>query len=187
MKNILSHLLIFLGVFSIGFAYSLIWQSVNPTDSSFNEKSPEVKKISKALALPKYLLIPDLSINVPIYPSQVKDGIWESTTEGISYLTSSPIPGEWGNSILYGHNWTNILGNLVKAKVGQDIIVMFADGSQKVFEISLVKEVYPYQIEFLKPSEDRRISLYTCSGVMDSKRFVVSAILDETTLLSGNN
>lgn len=184
MKNFLSYILIFLGVFSIGFASNLLWQRINPNRLSFDQSALDLSKTYQSSTYPKYISIPDLSINAPIYPSEVKSGHWESTTKGISYLSSSPSPGEWGNSILYGHNWNNLLGNLTKAKVGQEIIVVYSDGSQKKFKISFVQTVYPTQSDILNQTDDKRITLYTCTGFMDAKRLVVTALFEDSTLSS---
>ena len=61
------------------------------------------------------------SIDLPIYPASINGTSWETTTKGVSYLKNTPTPGEIGNSVMYGHNWTNLLGPLVRAKPGQKI------------------------------------------------------------------
>jgi len=92
-------------------------------------------------------------------------------------LLDSPIPGRIGNSIFYGHNWTSLLGNLVNAKPGQEISIAFGSGEIERFKISYVQVVKPSQTDILNQTNDRRITLYTCTGFLDSKRLVVVANL----------
>jgi len=67
------------------------------------------------------------------------------------------------------------LGNLEKAKSGQVIEIEFKNGEKKHFLIQRLATVWPDQKSVLYPSEDKRITLYTCTGFLDSKRFVVVA------------
>jgi len=76
---------------------------------------------------------------------------------------------------LYGHNWTNLLGPLVHAKPGQRIYISYADGSVSTFKIQATALVSPQDTSILAPSNDIRVTIYTCAGFMDSQRFVVTA------------
>lgn len=123
------------------------------------------------------LVIKSVGIELPILPARIqRGGVWESTPRGVSYLSSSPLPGESGNSILYGHNWPNLLGSLPQVKPGSSIEIVFADGSRKKFVITFTSLVTPDQSHILAPTADSRITLYTCAGFLDSRRFVVTAI-----------
>ena len=126
---------------------------------------------------PVKLLIPDLKIENGVYGAQVSENKWESTSKGISYLSTSPIPGETGNSILYGHNWNSILGNLVKVKPGEKIKIVMSNGEERNFLVEYTSVVDPNQTYILSQTKDKRITLYTCTGFLDTKRFVVTATL----------
>lgn len=89
------------------------------------------------------------------------------------------MPGEPGNSILYGHNWTSLFGNLPKTKPGERVDIGFSDGSMQQFIVEYTSIVSPDEIEIIEQTEDTRITLYTCTGFLDSKRFVVVAKLPE--------
>ena len=43
--------------------------------------------------------------------------------------------------------------------------------------IEYTQVVTPDQTHILAPSDDRRVTLYTCTGFLDRKRFVVTATL----------
>lgn len=131
---------------------------------------------------PQYIEIPDIGVRLPIIPSEIKNGTWETTSKGVSYLTSSPIPGNTGNSILYGHNWTNLLGSLTRVKPGTQIIITYADGSKNNFTVEYTGTVKPDQIGILNQTNDVRITIYTCTGFLDSQRFIAVAFPSERHL-----
>ena len=177
MKSRLATLLTAFGLVCLILATFLLWQRTTPRRLSFNIKnSSQSEKNIRALE-PKTLVIRDLGIKLPISPARVEKGKWEASTKGVSYLSTSPIPGEMGNSVLYGHNWSNLLGSLVLIKPGQEIEVLFDDGSASKFVVKMTQTVTPEQTGILDPSDDQRITLYTCAGFLDRKRFVVTAIL----------
>lgn len=170
-----SKLLIGLGIICLISASFFYLQRNNPQRLYFAVNDLPTQSDTKNTALPTEIIIKDLSLDLPIMPAKLENGKWEATTKGISYLSSSPIPGEAGNSILYGHNWPNLLGNIVKLKPGQVIIIKFADGSVKNFRIDSIATVSPKETGILASSETSQITLYTCTGFLDSKRFVVVA------------
>lgn len=177
MKHLVANLLLIIGAGFLMASGFLIWQRNVPSRLAFAAVEMAQPTAHTNLT-PKIISIPDLRIALPIIAA-IHTKSWEVTSEGVSYLTSSPIPGEMGNSILYGHNWPNLLGRLTQARPGQLIEIRFSDGSQKEFEIKYTAEVTPDQSHILSQTQDHRITIYTCSGFLDSKRFVVVAIARE--------
>lgn len=171
----LSKLLIGLGIICFILATLFYLQRNNPQRLAFAINDLPAQSDTIETALPTEIIIKDLSLDLPILPAKLEKGKWEAATKGISYLSSSPIPGEKGNSILYGHNWPNLLGNILKLKTGQVIIIKFADGLTKNFVIDSTASVSPKEISILAPSKTAQITLYTCAGFLDNKRFVVVA------------
>lgn len=165
------------GLLGIVITSYLIFERQNPQRLKFDYvKADEIKKSSEK-ANPALLKIESAEIFLPIIPSEIKDNKWDATTKGISYLKTSALPGETGNSILYGHNWASLLGNLKKVKPGEKISVIYSDGSAREFLVEYLAEVKPDDRDILQNSSDSRITLYTCSGFLDSKRLVVVAKL----------
>lgn len=152
-----------------------MFQRINPYRLAF-VSAPQIQN-SASLNTPTRIVIEDLKIDAPIRSAQKDGKKWQTFTDAVSYLSTSPAPGEEGNSILYGHNWKNLLWDLKKAKVGQKITVKYIDGSEKSFITKYIQEVKPDQTSILDKSSDKRITLYTCSGFLDTKRFVVVATL----------
>lgn len=166
------------GLLGILFSGYLIYQRQNPQRLKFENvklQKPLNQNISDIM--PVSIKIDSAKIALPIISSEIKNNKWEATTKGVSYLITSVRPGETGNSILYGHNWASLLGNLRKVKPGEKIAIIYSDGSVKEFLIEYSTEVKPDSEYILQNSSDSRITLYTCSGFLDSKRLVVVAKL----------
>ncbi len=167
---------IIIGVMCLIYAGALYAQRNSPTRLNFNKYDSQEPVIYDKIQ-PSRLIISDVGIDLPVVPSQIKDGQWETTNVGVSYLSTSPLPGDRGNSIMYGHNWTNLLGPLVRVKPGDTFTIEFTNQEKRTFTIAGVMTVSPDQTHILNPTNDRRITLYTCTGFMDSKRLVIVAVL----------
>jgi LPXTG-site transpeptidase (sortase) family protein len=182
MKNFIPNALIITGILCYSFVSYAVFERNNPKRVAFTNvvtqaNASEVHK--EITALPTNIHIQSVNISLPIIPAKIANGTWELTTQGVSYLTDSPIPGEVGNSILYGHNWNNLLGDLPKVKPGDWIDITYSDGTSRHFEIEYTITVTPDQTHILAPSKDRRITLYTCTAFLDTKRFVAVALLKD--------
>lgn len=173
----LSTVLIILGFVILILSGFLVWRINDPARLQFS--NVELKKLEKPYLkpTPTTLVYRDLSLKLPIIPANKTGNFWETTSKGVSYLVTTPEPGETGNSIMYGHNWGSILGNLNKAAPGQILEIYFSDGDRKEFKVKYVQEVNQDNGSVLKETTDKRITLYTCSGLFDQKRLVVIATL----------
>ncbi|MGB2731849.1 MAG: sortase, partial [Microgenomates group bacterium] len=52
------------------------------------------------------------------------------------------------------------------------------NGMKRTFIVQVTANVSPDQTNVLKQSHDKRLTLYTCSGFLDTQRFVVVATLE---------
>jgi len=186
MRKLLGNLFIIVGTLLFVTGGFLVWERNSPKRVSFNTPPPPqkgslIEGASLVEGRPVLIKIPSINKELEIIPSEIVNNRWESTKKGVSYLSTSPIPGELGNSIIYGHNYPNLLKDLTKVKVGDEIAIVFENGGEKIFEVRFTQEVGPNQSSILNPTEDKRITLYTCSGFFDSKRFVVTAFLNPFT------
>lgn len=172
-----SKALITCGTLSIIFGLYLMWQRNNPLRISFETPTVSVKKIdtNKEDSMPVKIKIESRNIELPIIPQKLIGTNWQVTDKGVTYLTDSVLPGKVGNSILYGHNWTKLLGNLTLVTPGDIVEIAFANGQVKNFKVTNTQVVDPSQVSILKNTTDKRITIYTCTGLFDSKRFVVVA------------
>ncbi len=156
--------------------YQLYLQEV-PATLAFSNYHSVKTAVSKQSTLPNRIAISDLDINLPLEQATVVNETWPTTDTGASYLTSSPLPGKDGNSIIYAHNWRSLFGNLVQAKVGQEVVIAYPDGTKKIFVIAYTSVVSANESTILAPSNDKRVTLYTCTGLLDTQRFVAVALL----------
>ncbi len=177
--KLLSRIFIFLGILCYALGIYNIWLFSDPNRLSFTKYTYAKEVKQTVVQSPQRIIIKDLNIDLPIIKSKIVNGNWETTDKGASYLMSSPIPGETGNSVIYAHNWASLFGNLVYARPGQEIEIVYPDKSVKKFEIKYTSEVSPGTSSILAPTDDRRITLYTCTGFLDSSRFVAVAVLVE--------
>lgn len=172
----LARLFILLGIAGFILASYLIWERNNPNRLAFKNYVGNYKNV-KASNPPTRIIIRDLSIDIPIYPAKVVTDQWETTSQGASYLLSSPIPGARGNSIIYAHDWVSLFGPLLSAKAGQKVEIQYEDKSKKIFTIQSTSVVPSDRASILAPTDDKRITLYTCTGFLDSQRMVAVATL----------
>lgn len=148
-----------------------------PSLLAFNNYHVQQRRTFSEKDAPTNITISAVGINLPIYTATIVHHVWQTTDLGASYLTSSPLPGEKGNSIIYGHNWTSLFGRLVNVKVGDKVVITYPDHKTKTFVIAYTSVVTPNEGSILDPTNDKRITMYTCTGLFDSHRFVAVAIL----------
>ncbi len=178
--NFWANFLLALGTLGLLFSFYLIYQRYNPQNLSFNIDQSDFSNIrnpQSEITEPVAIRIDNVDISLPLIPSRIEKNKWEATARGVSFLESSVYPGEVGNSILYGHNWPNLLGNLTKVKPGDKIRIYYSNNSSRDFLIEYIAKVRPEDTSVLKNSQDRTITLYTCAGFLDSKRLIVVAKL----------
>lgn len=176
--KLFARLFLIAGIAFLSIALYLLWER-NDTSRLVNHAytyTKSEKQLIQTKNLPTNISIADIGVNLQVIPATIKDEKWQTTKDGVSYLTSSPIPGQEGNSVIYGHNWGNIFGKLPNIKPGNVIEIAYADGTKKKFSVAYTLEVYPGDKSILNKSTDKRLTLYTCTGFLDSKRFVAVAI-----------
>lgn len=176
MKRLQSYVSLFLIVVGFLFLFQgtlLLYQRHNPARVAF-AREPETHQVfSNQEKKVVSLEIPRVGIFANVEEGSISDGKWKLSTESVMHLTSSVTPGEVGNSIIYGHNWQSLFGKLDKVAVNDDIFVTLSSGEKIGFQVEYIYEVSPKQVDILKDVDHPRITIYTCSGFLDSKRLVV--------------
>ena len=172
MKRILGALYILISLTLLSYGGWLILERTRPISTGIPylnaASSPDIMFTIK---------IPSASIELPAFSAVIHDATWQTTKRGVSYLSTSPLPGEQGNSVLYGHNWPNLLGNLHKVKPGDVIFVTRANKTSR-FTVRYVAVVHANEYSVYQATTDTRITLYTCTGFLDRDRLVVTAFPD---------
>lgn len=125
-------------------------------------------------ALPSQIFIP-WRVDTLINPGALENGKWSIDQDTATYLSQSARPGEGGNIVLYGHNTREILGNIRALVPGEKITITSQDGSTHDYEVEWTKEVSAEDVSAIQPTETEFLTLFTCSGFLDSQRFIVRA------------
>ena len=141
-------------------------------------------------APPAQLLIPVLRVHRPVEPVGTnRSGVMDvpANAWNAGWYKSGPIPGAPGDAVIEGHagypGQPMIFGKLATLRAGDQIVVVLADKSQRLF---VVVSTLSVPVGFAPPGLGSpygapRLTLITCSGDFDdtsktySKRLVLQA------------
>jgi sortase A len=126
------------------------------------------------------LLVPRLGLKVIV----VQGDSATNLRRAVGHISTSALPGEWGNVALAGHRDT-FFRPLRNARVGDEID--FTTVQQRfLYVVESIKIVAPNDIEVLAPSTGRDLTLITCYPFYfvgpAPKRFIVHAHEVDTVL-----
>jgi LPXTG-site transpeptidase (sortase) family protein len=119
--------------------------------------------------------IPEQNIELPLFETRIKNGIWQISENGASLLNSTAFPKSEDRYVIYAHNTLNKFGKITYLKPGSRIYLLDKSGKILKYEVTLTQIVNPNQVDVLTKKDDNNLILYTCTGIFDSKRFVVKA------------
>jgi len=133
-----------------------------------------------------YISIRKVGINnAPIFNRGVdpKGNMLIATGYSVTHFDySSPIGS--GNAVLYGHDdiQGSVFGRLKDLAIGDEIDVATAGAAPVVYHVTARAIVEPTAVQILKPTNDVRLTLFTCwPNWVDTKRVVVTATPAATT------
>lgn len=174
--NFISKFFFSLGILLIGISFFWdIYQRSLPVFLNYNPK-PEINiSVEKTGRTPKVLLIPQIDLNLEIEESEIKGNYWPVSEKGVSYLKTSSKIGEKGNLVLYGHNRIKLLKKLPQIGIGSEIYLTSGDGEIYKYQVVKTLIVKPTDVWILDKGEEEILTIYTCTGFLDSRRFVVIA------------
>jgi LPXTG-site transpeptidase (sortase) family protein len=132
-------------------------RSISLSDALLSSYAQETKQT----ALPIHIVIGE-KISLPVVEAGKIEGEWTVSKTSANRVHESALPGEGGNIIIYGHNLNTIFGYLVDVKVGEIVRIRMTNGAEFTYQVTETHIVSP--------------TLYTCTGLLDSKRFVVRAL-----------
>lgn len=172
-KNLISNIVnISLAVFLVLIGFGLVFASSNDfLQSNLIQEKYSEENVGEVKAEQIYL--PSIDRVLDISDGFITDNRWTVSESGVSHLTTSVLPGSKGNSVLYGHNKKGVLNRLWQVREGDLIYITLSNGEIAKYEIFERKEVKPDGIQILDDVGDSRLTLYTCSGFLDSARYVI--------------
>jgi len=115
-------------------------------------------------------------VDAPVEWGVIAKGDWTISPDSITYLTTSARPGERGNIILYGHNKKKILAGLHNVVLGDLMEITSENGKTYAYLVSSIQTVDPDAVSLLETDGKEMVTIYTCTGFLDSKRLVVQAV-----------
>jgi len=131
------------------------------------------------LAQGERLIIPSIALNQPVVEGKsiytVNKGVW--------HYPMGASPGQTGNTVFIGHRFTyngpSVFAHLDLVKRGDNIALIW-NGQRFSYTVSDIKIVEPWDTSIVKPTTDKRITVYTCTPMWTSKfRLAVIAEQDQ--------
>jgi len=185
--QLIAMILVGLTMFFSGSSYLVYQKTVLSFNTSFNTNAKSPTELpggpdkppaeNQQLSPPTKIEIPRLNIDLPITVNSISEkGIWEISETGASFLNLSAMPGSSSNTVIYGHNKKHLFGPLVQIKIGDEIIIHTENNEAKNYQVQEILTVTPDEISVILPTKEEILTVYTCTGLLDSKRFVVRAV-----------
>lgn len=176
LKTSLSRTFLFAALICFSVTAFLVWQRYTPVTLTFSNfpNSNNSYQVNNPQVL-STLNISDLNIQLPVTSKEVSKGSWPVSSSSLIHVANTPKPGDTGNSVIYGHNWPNLLGSLTKAEIGQKVEIYDDQGQKTDFIITDIQIVKPTQTELLDQTTEPVLTLYTCVGFLDTQRLVIRA------------
>lgn len=123
---------------------------------------------------PLRIIIPQKNIDLSIVEAKVINGYWEISETTASHGIGSANPGEQGNVVVFAHARDNLFGPLRQSKPNEIIYILTKDRWHR-YAIEETKIVDPTAIETIAQTKTEQLTLFTCSGFLDSKRLIIIA------------
>lgn len=146
------------------------------TEDKWNTQH-ESQSVNKSLIYPQ-LIIKKIDLALPIFQAKIKDGKWETTNRGLSHAVETAALGKEGNTVIYGHNWPNMLKRLPDLNPGDMITIELSETEALRYTVTYTATIKPDDTSLTRNTSDSRLTLYTCTGLLDQDRYVVVAHLN---------
>jgi LPXTG-site transpeptidase (sortase) family protein len=121
---------------------------------------------------PTWLSIPRIRVDSRVSPVRMVGGEYQVPAWDVGYHADSAEPGELGNSVFNGH-LTTINAGRVFARLRElrpnDAVYVYTATHRLDWVVTEVRTVPNTDDSFVDPTEDIRITLYTCAGQWDPR------------------
>lgn len=146
---------------------------ITPSKSVSN--APIVIDSSTAAVGPESkIIIPKINVEIPVVydePSVEEKSIQHALERGVVHYATTPLPGEKGNGVIFGHSSNNILNKgqykfafvLLKRLEAGDTFILQKDSKRFVYKVTDKKIVKPNDVSVLTTStNESTMTLITC-------------------------
>lgn len=124
--------------------------------------------------IPTRVIIPAVSIDLPVTISHLERGVWVPSETSASFGEGSASPGENNNTVIFAHAREGLFLPLRNVTIA-DTVYVFTKSAYYSYTVESIQEVNPLDVYTVKPTDDERLTLFTCSGFFDQKRLVIVA------------
>lgn len=168
--------------FAIAFIVAMVPATIYVATSSTAPKVQPIQGLPLAeTAIPTKVIVPGTSIDLSVTPASISGGVWETSETSASHLSSSANPGDGSNVVIYGHNRPHLLQQLHNVELGDEIILENKHGTTYHYTIETKEVVPPTDISKVAPTQNEKLTIYTCTNFFDSDRLVVSGRLQKVS------
>ena len=150
--------------------------AVTPSASTVTEPtatSTSIQTEDTFTGFPTYISIPNVNIGLGVVPGtydKAKND-WTIGTDKAYFATVTSEPNKTaGNTFIYGHNRSNVFGNLSNIQIGDKAIIQTDSGHSFTYEFSSKRDANPNDISILHYDGQPILTLQTCSGLWDQYR-----------------
>lgn len=123
---------------------------------------------------PQRIVIPAIAMDLPVIEAAVVGGFWELSETTASHGAGSANPGDIGNTVIFAHARDELFGPLRNIQK-ETQIYLFTKDRWHQYAVVDIKLVDPNAVEVIAPTNDETLTLFTCSGFLDTKRLIVIA------------
>lgn len=185
-NHVLSLIVVALSLYIIIFPFipqlTFWWQGMFSSDSGFIYQSQlDISEDENKKPIPddNRLVIPRLRMDEPVNEGETTAVL----SRGVWRRPNVATPSEPNNTVLVGHRFTYdgqaVFYHLDKLKI-DDPIVVYWEGREYAYQVGEIKVVPATAVEIEAPSDDPKLTLYTCTPLWSAKdRLVIVAYLVE--------
>lgn len=158
------------------------WTLVLPPTATDTPSPTATPTIDPESLLPTRLRIPVMFLDSDVHEVTVNLGQWQVSPMDVGHHEGSGNPGQAGNVVLAGHRDINsaLFRDLDRLQPGDEVFVSNSLGEYR-YVVQESFEVSPSDTEVMAPTDDKRVTLITCTPIgIDTRRLIVVATLDET-------
>ncbi|MFN8633552.1 MAG: class F sortase [Chloroflexota bacterium] len=133
-----------------------------------------------------WIAIPKIGVSTNVSPVGTQGGLYVVPSWEVGHHDDSANPGNPGNAVMNGHletiNAGHIFAHLKDLAVG-DAVYTYTTSQRLTWAVRDTRAAPNTDRQFIGPTEDRRLTLYTCTGTFNpvtrdySQRLVVVAEL----------
>lgn len=118
------------------------------------------------------LQIPRIGIDTKVIKGGLFNGKWLLTDKYAQYY----LPTNQSDFIIYAHDTQPLFGKLINIKPGDKIMLKKTNGQFLTYQVTAIAKVKPTETEKVNPQAGNEILLYTCNGIFDQYRLLVTGI-----------